>query len=186
MTMTESTSSPNSGTESVGTALLTTLESEADTLLRLSQTFELQLEALRNRQQDLMEEATIQANHEVANLTRLRQMRERQMRLLGRTLDLSLEEAALADMLDRMSLDPGMASLVERLRTARSTVHNRARETQARCQALEGALQFAVQVGREMMQALQGLDLPAAASVYTARGGAQQASGPRSLLNQMG
>src|SRR5690606_33911363 len=147
---------------------------------------ELQLEALRNRQQDLMEEATIQANDEVANLARLRQTRERQMRLLGRTLDLGLEEPALTDMLDHMSSDDATLAVAERLRTARATVHARAHETQARCQALEGALQFAVQVGREMMQALQNLDQPAPVAVYTAQGGARQASGPRSLLNQMG
>ena len=176
----------NAGTASVAEALLTTLGSEADTLGRLGHTFELQLEALRGRQQDLLEQATLQANDEIANLTRLRQVRERQMRLLGRTLDLSADAAALSDMLDRMAEDARIDELVERLRQARGAVHARARETHERCLALEGALQFAVQVGREMMQALQGLDMPAPASVYTAQGGARQASAPRSLLNQVG
>lgn len=176
----------NAGTESVAGALLTTLESEADTLRRLGQTFELQLEALRNRQQDLLEQATLQANDEVANLSRLRQVRERQMRLLGRTLEMRADTASLSEMLDQMAFDPRVAGLVDRLRTARTSVHARARETQQRCQTLEGALQFAVQVGREMMQALQGLDLPVPASVYTAKGGARHASAPRSLTNHVG
>ena len=176
----------NAGAESVAGALLSTLESESETLTRLGHTFELQLEALRNRQQDLLEQSTLQANEEVANLTRLRQMRERQMRLLGRTLDVTAESASLSDMLDRMALDPRREALAERLRGARTVLHARARETQDRCQALEGALQFAVQVGREMIHALQGLDLPVPASVYTAQGGARQASAPRSLMNHMG
>ncbi|HEX7069266.1 MAG TPA: hypothetical protein VF190_00605 [Rhodothermales bacterium] len=176
----------NAGTESVAGALLSTLESEAETLGRLGHTFELQLEALRNRQQDLLEQSTLQANDEVANLARLRQMRERQMRLLGRTLDLNADSATLSDMLDRMATDPRSHVLVGRLRTARGLVHARARETQDRCIALEGALQFAVQVGREMMHALQGLDQPVPAPVYTAQGGARQASAPRSLLNHVG
>lgn len=173
------------GAESVAEALLVTLTSEADTLSRLSQTFELQIEALRTRQHDLLEQATLQANDEVANLARLRQTHERQMRLLGRTIGMEAEEATLQAMIDRLSAIEA-AGLADRLRRSRASLRTRAGAAQTRCRELEGALQFAVQIGRELMQALHGLEMPPGSGVYTAKGGAGQTTTPRPLLNQMG
>lgn len=178
--------SVNAGPESVVEALLSTLASEVETLTRLSQTFELQIEALRSREHDLLEQATLQANDEIANLARLRQTHERQMRLLSRTIGIDAEKATLEAMIERMEKSESSGGLAERLRASRASLRSRAGDAQNRCRELEEALQFAVQIGRELMQALQGLDMPPGSAVYTAQGSARQTTTPRPLLNQMG
>ncbi len=54
------------------------------------------------------------------------------------------------------------------------------------CEQLDFALQYAVSLGREMLQAMQDLDRPPPPCVYTAKGYTSRAATPHSFVNKVG
>lgn len=166
--------------------LLETLRQEDEALQVLHACFDAQLEALRQRDQEQLQQATLRVNEGLATLERLRQARERQTRLSARVLHLNEEQATLQELGQALEQQPDTAFLAPHLLAAREQVRTRAAQTRLRCEEFEFALQYAIQLGREMLHVLQNLDAPPPSRVYTANGGIGQTSTPRSFLNKVG
>ena len=180
------TASAPRGPLALAEQLLSTLQQEQVALDHLSAYVEQQLAALRVRQQEAIAEATTQASEAMNELDRLRQLRERQARLLGRVLHVEADPNALTALAEALAQLPEGEATGAQLLDVRSRVRERAATTRQHCSELAFALQYAVQLGHEMIQALQGLDAPPPARVYTARGETTQGSSPRSFLNKVG
>ena len=173
------------GPASIAAALLGTLQEERDTLGRLCLRFEDQLRALREHRHDLLEQATTLSSEEVCKLAGLRTARERHMRLLGRVLHLESEGHSLSVLASRLdALDQGKRMSAQLL-ALRRELREKAAESQQRCDELRFTLQYATQLGREMIRALHGLDAAAPGRVYTAAGGAVN-SESHHFLNRLG
>lgn len=168
-------------------SLARTLQEEHDALVRLGALFDAHREALRAPRQDQLEEATNQTNDLVGTLGRMRQARERQMRLLGRVLRVEAEPATLPPLAEALRAHPGGDAAADGLLALRAAIRTAAEDAQRRCDDLAFALGYALDLGRELLQSMQGVD-PAAASsrVYTQKGAATQHTGPRSFLNTIG
>lgn len=170
--------------------LLKTMREEGEALARLTALFASHHEALGQRRQDLLEDVTNQTNEVVSTLDRLRQARERQQRLLGRVLQLASEpEAAspsLTDLAAALEAQPGGADLARQLLAQRNVLRDAASRSQGHCAEVEFALHYAMDLGRELVQALQGADPTAPARVYTAKGAPSAPSNQRSFLNTIG
>ena len=174
------------GPAALVTSLLETLEDERQSLVRLFTHFDQQIEALRGRNQDMIDEATHRTTEEVNVLARLKQNRDRQVRLLGRVLRIDGENTSLDDIAGALRRDPRTSSLALRIAETRTVVKQQAIRTQDRCRDLEFSLQFAAHLGREILQALQGFDAPAGGLTYNASGGTVESKGTRSFLNKVG
>lgn len=170
----------------LASGLLATIKQERESLISLCVQFERQLDALRERRQELLDEATNRTNEAVNALARLRQSRERQMRLLGRVLNLSSDQISLQNIGVRLQSTIDGDELGKELLDIRTRIRDQATITQQRCKDLEFALKYAVDLGRDLLQAVQGLDGPAPSKVYTSNGSPAQASKPRSFLNRVG
>lgn len=181
MTTTDS-QNPSAGPAALVASLVETLESEHASLARLTGHFERQIEALRGRRQDLIDEATSETSDEVNALARLKQIRDRQMRLLGRVLRLESDGTSIQDV--ARSLDADAAPLAARLIELRDQIRSQASQAQDRCRDLEFTLQYAVHLGRELLHAMQGVDAPPVH--YTSKGDAVESAGNRSFLNRVG
>ena len=185
--MTSLPESPNrNGLLSIAGRLLATLRQEEETLARLHETFNDQIEALRRHRHEVLESSTAQVNEAVHAMEGLRKARERQARLLGRLLGLEAGDVSIEGLATALENLPDAAGQAQRLREARGRIHERARQTRQRCEEFEFALQYAVKLGREMLQVMQDLDVPPPARIYTASGDATQTAQPRSLVNKMG
>ena len=163
-------------------AWLGTLAREAEAVERLHTAITHQLDALRARDQQAIEDTTDAASQAVHDLGQLRQVGERQSRLVGRVLGLSnADRAALAAALAER--DPALS---RQLRAALDGLREHVEDAQARSQELAFALQIAVHIGQELLLTWQQLDAPAPSRVYTANGGPSQATPPRSFVNHVG
>lgn len=169
------------GAANVAQAIVELLHQEQDALVDLHHHATDQLEALRERDVDRLEQATLHANEAVNTLDGLRQVRERKMRLLGRVLKLEHESASLEQLAS--ALDGEVATW---LLEARANVRQQARTTEQRCEELTFTLRYAVELGRDILQALHGVDDQSTTPVYTATGTSGHAAGPRSVVNQVG
>ena len=126
------------------------------------------------------------ASETVGTLDRLRTGRERQMRLLGRVLKIEGEETPLRQLAAAIDNHPEAGPLGADLLEARAAVREQAKKTRQICEHLDFALQYAVGLGRDMLQAMQDLGRPPPPCVYTARGNTSRAPTPRSFVNKIG
>ncbi len=125
------------------------------------------------------------ASETIGTLGGLRARRERQMRLLSRILRLDGDEATLQQLAAAVDSHPDTGPWGADLLEARAAVREQAKTTHRICEQLDFALQYAVGLGREMLQAMQDLDRPPT-SVYTAQGQTSRAIVPRSIVNKVG
>ncbi len=175
--------SPADNLDAVAQPLLSTLRREQEALANLDQQLARQLDALRSNALDDLTQASLQVHDVACRLERLRQTRRRQVRLLRRVLDLpdddpSLEAVAAA--LEARTTEAGAA-----LRTARAALREQAAAARRHGEELEFALNYAVDLGRDMLGTFQRLYAPAPARLYTATGDSTSPKAP-SLVNKMG
>lgn len=183
--MTDDVTTTAGGTLELAQALAGTLLEEERALTRLAGLFEEQLEALRMHQSGVLDHATTRTTEEISTLGQIRHTRERQVRLLCRMLRVTTNPSilALTGALNEMA---GAGAVAAELQAIRERVRTRAEAAQARCDEMEFALQYAIQLGREIVQTLQGVGGAGSARVYTAAGGTRIGTPSRSLLNTKG
>lgn len=170
----------------LATNLLGTMQQEQEALDTLYTCFDQQVEALRDQQPDRLEQTTHQINEVVHQLEKLRNARERQASLLGRMLQVEGEPISLEKIGQAYALQPEGTAMGQQILEARLSTRQKAERTQLRCEEFEFALQYAARLGQEMLQVIQGLDVPLPARVYTAKGNTTHTIPPRSFLNQVG
>ena len=184
--MNTSTSIPKpSGPDGLVHGLIETLRQEEAELTRLAAHFEHQLDAIRGQRQQEHEQAMDAASETIGTLGSLRARRERQARLLCRVLRLGSDAATLQQLAAAIDSHPDTEPWGADLLEARAAVREQAKTTRRICEQLDFALQYAVGLGREMLQAMQDLHTPPT-SVYTATGHTSRAAAPRSLVNKVG
>jgi len=160
------------------------LSLEQNALSTLLGLFDQQIELLKRQDQVALEEVTLKVNEELALMDRHRQARERQANLLGRLLPASSNSLeALAEALREV---PGGGVMARKLHDQRTALREQANLTRQRCEAFEFGLQYAMRLGRAMLQVIQDLDVPPPARLYTAAGQTTQASQRKTILNQVG
>jgi len=181
---TQSTNSNADGRLEMVDTLITTLDDEYEALQALSASFDKQLSILRQQHLDGLEDATLATSDAVADLDRLTQARTRQMRLVGRMLDIDgpPDLGAVAAAVD--NLDSG-STRAQQLRTIRQRMRTEAAAVQQQSGELRYALQYAADLGREMIAFLRGATSTAPAQVYTDSGQSPDADRD-SLVNQIG
>lgn len=181
------TEMPNrKGPVTLAQGLLSTLQQEYEALEGLCTAFDQQLDALRARQHEALEQATQDANVAVTRLGTLQLTRQRKMRLLGRVLGVETDGTALPQLAAALNGRPAGEDVAQHLLATRTRIRERAAQTQQRCDELAFTLQYAVDLSREMMRTLQRLDAPPPARTYTAAGGTSQTAPPSSFLNKLG
>ena len=166
-------------------ALVGTLHDEADALDELNALLRQQLEALHDNAPDCLEDLAMQTQECTATLDALRQKRTRQKRLLGRVLEVEGKAPSLAT-LSAVLQQRADGEEGERLAQARTTVAGRARQARQRGETLNFALQYAAELNRDLLLAMQGAITGKDGHTYTARGHAQRAAAERSLVNAVG
>ena len=184
--MNTSSSNPKpSGPDGLVHGLIETLRQEEAELIRLAGHFEQQLDALRAQRPVDHEQAMHAASETIGTLGQLRARRERQTRLIGRVLRLDDDEIVLQQLAAAVDSHPSTGPWGGALLEARAAVRKQAKAARRICEQLDFALQYAVGIGRDMLQAMQDLSGPSP-QVYTAQGYTSRAAVPRSLVNKMG
>ncbi len=176
------TSAPTGTPAPAVEALLKTLDAECAAVDQLTEALDRQLGALQTSDTEPLMDATDDASRIVGDLSRLRERRRRQTRLLARVLgtDEAEPESLLTALADRD------AALADRLRDARHALRARIEAGQTRSDEVAFALHVAVHIGRELLQAGQHLDAPLPLPAYTAGGTRSDTAPARSFLNHLG
>ena len=174
------------GTAAMASSVLATLKDELDALVRLRGRFDDHVVALRKRDKEQLDEATNRTNDEVNALARLKNTRDRKLRLLGRVLHLDTDEVSVDEVVRRLDGEQETARTAVEIRRLREEIRSEALTAQSRCRDVEFALEHAVHLGRDLLQALKGEPSTASTRVYTPSGDAVESSGASSFLNRVG
>lgn len=180
------TSSPQAGPEALAGSLLETLKDEFASLCRLRGHFDDHILALRTREKNGIDEATHRTNDEINLLAGLKHQRDRKMRLLGRVLRIEAVDPTIEELAERLSAGEATAEAGAEILRLRRNIRAEAVRTSNRCRDLEFALEYAVHLGRDLLQVLQGVSPAGATSVYTPGGGTVDASRTSSFVNRVG
>ncbi len=184
--MTEKITQPTQpGPEALASSLIATLQDEYESLVRLRGHFDDHILALRQREKDGIDEATHRTHDEINVLANLKNQRDRKMRLLRRVLRLEGEQSTIEDVCGRLDAEETAAEGTAEIRRLRREIRAEAVRTRKRCRDLEFALEYAVHLGRDLLQALQGTSPAVATKVYTPKGGAIESAG-NSFVNKVG
>lgn len=162
------------------------LRSELTAVTRLSDLVEAQREALRSNSRQGLDDATYRVSDQLHVLDRHRLARQRQMRLLGRLLQLGDDAAGLEATAKRLAAQPETEELARELLSLRAEVRRRAQAVQRSSEEIGFALQAAVQIGRDLLQTVHDLQAPPPPNVYTPRGSSKQTVPTRSFVNRLG
>lgn len=181
---TPTTDSNSDGRLEMVDKLIATLDDEYAALQALSSCFEAQLSILRQKHLDGLEDATLETSDAVSRLDRLTQARTRQMRLVGRMLDVE-DTDDLSAVADEVAAVEGGESYAQQLQTLRDRMRSEAAAVQQQSDELRYALQYAADLGREMIAFLRGATSTAPAQVYTDSGQSPTADRD-SLVNKIG
>lgn len=180
----ENMTTPPPSARPVVDTLLATLEQESAVLDTLADALGVQLAALRERRHEELQNGAERASAAVAEMDRLRQVRERQARLLGRVLDVDTQNDGGLDALIG-ALAARDAERAGRLRRLRDDLRERAQAADAQSEELAFALNVAVRIGRELLHAWQHVDAPVPSQLYTAAG-RTTATPSRPFVNHLG
>ena len=176
---------PSQGPLALVDPLLGTLQEELDALETLGAAFDAQLAAVRERHLEALEAATERAQTATDVLDRLGRTRERQTRLLARVLRVPAGDPSLTPVIEALAAHPGGAAVGSRLAEARARLRSRAEAAEQVRDELAFALEYALGLGRDLVEQLRGLGRPAG-NDYTAGGGTARTATQRSLLNHLG
>ena len=165
--------------------LVETLEKKADTFETLESLFEQQLDALRNGATDPLAALTTQTQECTAALDELRQMYQRQARLLIRVLELDADDPSLQALIDALEAH-GAPEASRQLGQARAAVVEQAEAAQAKNDTLQFALEHAAGLNHELLAAVQDAAADPDRRTYTADGTTQSGGGEHSLVNTIG
>jgi hypothetical protein len=182
----ETPNTANSGLSSLAENVLKALKNERSALTVMSERFSEQMDALHSRKPDALEDATLAINQEVSSLERLRNQRERQLRLLGKLLLPEADTPTFGQIARTLGATGNLEDLSRQLSEVQGQIRSEAQEAARRCQRLEFALQYAITLGRRMLQAVRDFDETPPNRVYTAEGQATHTTTPRALVNRVG
>lgn len=182
----QTTDSTPKGPAALASSLVDTLQEEHDSLVRLRGHFDAHILALRHREKADITEATHETNDEINRLAGLKHQRDRKLRLLGRVLRVEGDPATIEDITETLGASDETAENARAIQRLRAQIRREAKRTQRRCRDLEFALEYAVLLGRDLLQVLQGMAPAAATKVYTPKGGAVESSGSATFVNRIG
>lgn len=165
--------------------LVETLQEKADAFDELTALFERQLEALRNGETDALTSLATRAQECTATLDELRQVYQRQARLLVRVLELDRDDPSLQALIDALE-QRDAPEAGARLARARAAVVEQAEAAQEKNDTLRFALEHAAGLNHEILAAVQEATVQTDSRTYTADGTAESGGGEYSLVNTIG
>lgn len=171
---------PDAAPGELADALIRTLEIERSVLEELDSDFQLQREAITRRDFETIEDATHRTNESVTRLDTLRMTRQRQTRLLARTLGIPGEDVRVAQITEKLG---GNLPVSLRLENLRDDIRALADQAQDKIDEVAFLLQHSLDLGRDMLQAMHGAE--PSTGTYDAAGKSAP-SQSRGLVNRLG
>lgn len=162
------------------------LDEERSALQALEASIESQMVALRARESAEVRESTISANERLHVLTRLHEEQEAMLAGIAAAIGWEGQPATIRAVADHLEREIGDHETAQRLRASRTSLMELAAETKEKSEELAYTLQYALHLGKELIQTVQSVHQPEPVSLYTPRGKTTIGGKSRPIVNRMG
>ncbi len=173
-------------TAELARSLLKDLEKEKSTIERLNTCIADQLGALRNRERTVLDELTCEASQDLNALQQLQHKKEERVAKLAGGLGLEPASPGLDDVIQALEASSEFGAIGTELRRLSDTIPKKAHSTRERCKELAYSLQYALHLGHQFIEAIQGATSYPPMLIYTAEGSKKMAANKRIMINKVG
>ena len=176
---------PSTTVKDLTQALVNDLQKEEISIEILEKHLDGQLAALRSQERSSLEELTLQTSNEVNNLHILQNSKLEHIRLLSEQLTPDATNASLDTIIAAMeqSFDD---ALVVSLKQLHARIPERAVAVREKSKELAYSLQYALHLGHQMIEAIQGATSSPPMLIYTAAGSKKISASKRMMVNKVG
>ena len=144
-----------------------------------------QLAALRSQERGILEDLTIDTSNEVSKLHNLQSNKQEHIQHLCEHLTPGASKASLDSLINTLdeSFDD---SLIESLKLLQQRIPEQAKTIREKSKELAYSLQYALHLGHQMIEAIQGATSSPPMLIYTAAGSKKISANKRMMVNKVG
>ncbi len=157
-----------------------------EALRALEASIEAQMAAMRTRESAEVRETTLSANDRLHALTGLYEEQEALMAGIAASLGWEDDRPSIVKLAAHLEQVRGGEETARALLEARTAITDLAAVTREKSEELAYTLQYALHLGKELIQAVQAVHQPVPISLYTPRGKTTISGKTRPIVNRMG
>jgi FlgN protein len=162
------------------------LDEHRAALLALEASIEAQMAAMRTRESAEVRETTLSANDRLHVLTRLYEEQEALLADITASLGWEDDRPSIVKLAIHLEQVRGGEKIARTLLETRTAITELAAATREKSEELAYTLQYALHLGKELIQAVQAVHQPVPTSLYTPRGKTTIGGKTRPIVNRMG
>ena len=167
-------------------ALITALSNQEHSMTALKNHIDEQLKALRSQQRSTLEKLTAETSGIVNTLQILESEKNSHIKQLGKLLDVELNSISIEPLIQSLEKRPGHEEHVETLKQLFHRIPAGAKIIRESGKELAYSLQYALHLGHQMIEAIQGAVSYPPVLVYTAEGSKKLSASKRMMVNKVG
>lgn len=170
-------------------ALVDDLEKEKDSIEALETHLSEQLLVVRSQERDSLEDLTLKTSNEVNRLQILQGAKKEHLKLLGEQIGSKTETFTIDSLIASIesSLEEDVEKgLMQSLKSLHASLPERAQSVRDKSRELAYSLQYALHLGHQMIEAIQGATSHPPMLIYTAVGSKKISASKRMMVNKVG
>lgn len=172
--------------EELTRALITNLTNQEQGMADLKNHIDEQLTALRSQERSTLESLTAETSSIVSNLHSLQSERKKQIKLFSGLLELDPSIDSIEPIITKLEQESIEEGQVKTLKELHKSIPLAARAIKDRSKELAYSLQYALHLGHQMIEAIQGAVSYPPVLVYTAEGSKKLSASKRMMVNKVG
>ena len=167
-------------------ALISNLTNQEHNMDALKQHIDEQLSALRSQERSTLEQLTAETSGIVSTLQQLQNEKDNHIQLFSELLGLDIKLTTIETIIQKLQDDQADEQLIQNLKQLFKRIPERAQAIRDSSKELAYSLQFALHLGHQMIEAIQGAVSYPPILIYTAEGSKKLSASKRMMVNKVG
>lgn len=172
--------------EELTESLIHTLTFQESNMAVLKKHLDEQLHAVRTQERSTIEHLTAETSTVVNTLQRLQHEKENYMQLLFKALNIENAPLSVENVIELLEKTDSNQEQVSALKQLFERIPNEAKAIRESSKELAYSLQYALHLGHQMIEAIQGAISFPPVLIYTAEGNKKLSASKRMMVNKVG
>ena len=173
-------------TEELTLSLIDNLQNQERSMATLKEHIDKQLHAVRSQERITLEKLSADTSTVVSTLQLLQTEKDKHIKLFSKLLDLEYSSTTLDTIIKKLEEDQIKEETLTTLKELFKSIPLRAKTIRDGSKELAYSLQYALHLGHQMIEAIQGAVSYPPILVYTAEGSKKLSASKRMMVNKVG
>ena len=167
-------------------ALITTLSNQEQSMASLKTHIEEQLKALRSQERSTLENLTAETSGIISTIQQLQTERDSHIQKLGSSMGMELDTLSIEPVIKKLEEYPCDEQHLKAIKELSQRIPLEAQAIRESSKELAYSLQYALHLGHQMIEAIQGAVSYPPILIYTAEGNKKLSASKRMMVNKIG